>query len=116
MARKFRLASLHGNSKLKEVCKTKSLTIPDQSLTVRELMQRHAQGTLDDLHLEDYYSMDEEDFRGIDPVDMYNMATEASDLLKKDSEKREKAKADKLRKKQDDEAVEAYKKSLEPTE
>ena len=116
MKRKFKSASTQGHSKQKEVCKTKSLTVPDQTLTVRELLSRSAMGMLDDYQLDYDYSMDDDDFRGLDPVEMFNMSQDSAELVKRETAKREKAEKMKADKKLKDEIIEEYKKSQDAGE
>lgn len=113
LKRKFKSASTQGHSKNKEKCFTKSETTPDQTLTVRELMTRSAMGMYDNHELGYDYSMDEDDLRGIDPADMFYMAQESSDLVKKENSRKQKAEKDKADKKLKDDAIAEYKKSLE---
>jgi len=93
--RKYQTQSVAGNSHLREICKTKGQTVPDQTLTVREILYKYANGTLNDLQ-EDYdYSGDDEDYRGLDPSEMHAMATESSKVIKdQDERKKRKAKKD----------------------
>jgi hypothetical protein len=111
LIRKFKSASNAGHSKNKEKCLTKSETTPDQTLTVRELLRRSALGMADDYELDGDYSMDDDDLRGTDPADMFYMAQQSSDLVKKETAKQQKAEKAKADKKLKDEAIEEYKRS-----
>lgn len=111
--RKFKSASTQGHSKSKEICVTPSLTVPDQTLTVRELLNRSAMGMSDDYELDYDYSMDDDDLRGIDPADMFYMAQQSSDLVKKETAKKQKADKAKAEKKLKEDAIEEYKRSIE---
>lgn len=51
-----------------------SEAVPDQSLTVRELLRRHTRGTLQDIaHNDVYYNEDFPDMRGLDIVQRRQM-------------------------------------------
>lgn len=99
MVRKFRKINVSGNSKVKERCTTTSLTIPDQTLTIREIMQRFVSGTLAPIELDYDYNEDSDDFRGIDPADVFNQVTDAKSTLDylKDKDNKRKEKADRLK-------------------
>lgn len=113
MKRTFKKQSVSGSSNLTETCKTKSLTVPDQTLTIRELLMRSANGLYDDMMHDDYYNEDDDDYRGLDPSEMYYMAKQAGDVVVKDNDRKTKAKAKEEREKLKQEAIEEYKKSLE---
>lgn len=51
-----------------------SEAVPDQSLTVRELLRRHGAGTLQDIaHADVFYNEDMPDMRGLDIVEKHRM-------------------------------------------
>lgn len=55
-------------------------------------------GMSDDYELDYDYSMDDDDLRGIDPADMFYMAQQSSDLVKKETAKNKKPIRQKRRK------------------
>lgn len=57
----------------------KSETVPDQSLTVREILKKYASGTLDDIASEAFYNDDDDlpDLRGLDITELYQMKRDA---------------------------------------
>ena len=77
-----------------------SMTVPDQSLTVREIMLKYANGTLNEIEHEKVYVEQGEDLRGYDMCEIYNMAKENGELImeakKKLSTKKKKEEFDKL--------------------
>lgn len=91
MKRKFIKNSVAGNSRHTETIKTKSLTVPDQSLSVRTILQKFANNTLNDIGQDEYYSDDDDDIRGYDPAEMLEMAKNASGVVKKETDRQEKA-------------------------
>ena len=112
MNRKFRKQSTSGNSKVLEVCKTKSETTPDMSLTVREIMIKYASGTINDLALDYDYSEDDEDFRGLDPAEIHMMAQESGLIVKKAKDDKEKAETAKRKKAEKEAIIAEYQKTL----
>lgn len=50
-----------------------SETVPDQSMSVREIMQKFASGTLGDISTEPYYNEDLPDLRGLDISQVHQM-------------------------------------------
>lgn len=51
-----------------------SEAVPDQSLTVRELLRRHSAGTLQDIaHADVFYNDDMPDLRGLDIIEKRQM-------------------------------------------
>jgi len=94
--RKFRTLQNAGKTKVNEIIKTPSETTPDQTLSVREIMSRYANGTLNDLQQELEYNEDDEDYRGLDPVEMYNLSRQAGEIVQSEIEtsKKRKTKAD----------------------
>lgn len=93
MKRKFKKASIAGNSRDTEVIKTKSQTTPDQAMSIRTILTKFANGTLNNVQQDEYYSEDTDDIRGIDPADMLGMAQNASLLIKEEEARKSKAKS-----------------------
>lgn len=77
-----------------------SESVPDQSLTVRELLKRHGRGTLQDIqHQEVYYSEDMPDMRGLDIVQKRQMMEDNMASIHDTQQKEtERAKAEKAKK------------------
>lgn len=77
---KFRtpFTSMDEKKPLVEVITGISETIPDQSLTVREILTKYAQGTLDDIAQYDYDGNDDmPDLRGLDITELQQMKHDA---------------------------------------
>ena len=98
--KKFKHIAHQGNSKDTENIKGISMTVPDQSLTVREIMQKYVNGTLNDISTEGNYTKDDEDLRHLDMSDIHDMAVNSSTLIK---ESVRKSKISKLKLKEDEE-------------
>ena len=99
----FRKVTNAGNSKHKEVCLTISQTVPDQTMSIREIMRRFASGTLDNIELPYDYNEDDEDFRGLDPADIYNEVQRGNEVAQEIESRRSKKKADADRQKLENE-------------
>lgn len=56
-----------------------SETIPDMAMSIREIMQRFVNGTLDDIQLQGDYTEDLPDVRGLDPVEINSMLNSAKE-------------------------------------
>lgn len=82
MVRKFKIASKAGNSKQTESNKGKSETVPDQSMTIRDIINKYASGVLPDFSHELEYSEDMPDLRGMDISELHNMKREVKQELK----------------------------------
>lgn len=98
--KKFKHIAHQGNSKDTENIKGISMTVPDQSLTVREIMQKYVNGTLNDISTEGNYTEDDDDLRHLDMSDIHDMAVNSSTLIK---ESVRKSKISKLKLKEDEE-------------
>jgi hypothetical protein len=101
--RRYRSALTAGNDANGETSKLPSMTVPDQSLTVRQILQRFANGTLGDISMnEPFYSEDLPDLRGMDMVQLNDMKREANqdildikaELKRREDEKKAKDKKD----------------------
>ncbi|WP_407512824.1 hypothetical protein [Elizabethkingia miricola] len=55
----------------------KSETLPDQSLSVRDILQKFANGTLDEIANDAFYSEDLPDLRGLDITELEEMKRDA---------------------------------------
>lgn len=75
--RKFRKQQTAGNFPKMETTTLKSETIPDQSMSIREIMTRFANGTLDDISTDYPYTEDLPDIRGLDIVERDQMLSQA---------------------------------------
>jgi len=74
-----------------------SETVPEQSLTVRELLVRHSRGTLQDIkYSEPFYSEDMPDMRGLDIVERHQMLEDNKQLKKELEDKLKKAQTKKV--------------------
>ncbi|CAI9672780.1 hypothetical protein [Elizabethkingia anophelis] len=62
----------------------KSETVPDQSLTVREILKKYANGTLDDIGNRDIYYNDDDD--GFDGVDLRGLDISELQQLERDAQ------------------------------
>lgn len=62
----YRKPATAGNSPLMETNKGVSMTQPDMALTVREIMERYASGTLPDLTVQPNFTDELPDLRGMD--------------------------------------------------
>lgn len=80
--KKFKHVAHQGNSRDTEDIKGISMTVPDQSLTVREIMSKYVNGTLNDISSEGNYTEDDEDLRYLDMADIHDMAVNSSSLIK----------------------------------
>ncbi len=59
-----------------------SETVPDMALTPQQILQRFASGTLDPLQFTPEYSEEQEDYRGLDMVEIQEMRKELSKQVK----------------------------------
>ena len=98
--KKYKHVAQQGNSKDTEDIKGISMTVPDQSLTVREIMQKYVNGTLNDISTEGNYTEDDDDLRHLDMSDIHDMAINSSNVIK---ESVRKSKMSKLKLKKDEE-------------
>lgn len=81
--RKFRNAALVGNSEDTEKNYGISLTVPDQTLSVREIIDRYASGTLPDVMKgEEFYSEDLPDLRHLDMSELHELRQQARQDVK----------------------------------
>ncbi|OPB99123.1 hypothetical protein BAS10_05525 [Elizabethkingia meningoseptica] len=76
---KFRtpFTSMDEENPVAEIVTGKSETVPDQSLTVREILDKFASGTLDEISRDLDYSDDLPDLRGLDIVELEALKHEA---------------------------------------
>lgn len=84
MDRKFRtpFSSIDDQNPVAEINTGISETIPDQSLSVREILQKFANGTLDEISRDAFYNDDVEgydmpDLRGLDITELHQMKRDA---------------------------------------
>ena len=77
--RKFKNAANLTSSEDMEVNTQVSCTVPDQSLSIREILIRYANGTISDISLNNelVYSEDMPDLRGIDISELQQLKKEA---------------------------------------
>lgn len=77
--RKFKNAAKLTSSADMEVNTQVSCTVPDQSLSIREILIRYANGTISDISLNNelVYSEDMPDLRGIDISELQQLKKEA---------------------------------------
>lgn len=84
MDRKFRtpFSSIDDQNPVAEINTGISETIPDQTLSVREILQKFANGTLDEISRDAFYNDDVEgydmpDLRGLDITELHQMKRDA---------------------------------------
>lgn len=82
MVRKFKIASKAGNSKPTESNKGKSMTVPDQSMSIRDIIDKFAHGVLPDFSHELEYSEEMPDLRGMDLSELHQMRKEVKQEIK----------------------------------
>lgn len=75
-------SSMDDENPVAEIVRGVSETVPDQSLTVREILDKFANGTLGDIAGEKYYNDDDDgfdgaDLRGLDIVELEALRHEA---------------------------------------
>lgn len=73
--RNYRSSLVSGNHP-GEVNTLPSETVPDQALTVQEILLRYASGTLPNIVIGEEYNEDMPDLRGLDYVERANLAKE----------------------------------------
>lgn len=79
--RKFRNVVTAGNSPDRENNYGVSETVPDQSLTVREIITRFASGTLPDIMKNVEYTEDLPDLRGLDISEIHDLKKENAQYI-----------------------------------
>lgn len=84
MERKFKTpySSMDDENPVAEIVRGVSETVPDQSLTVREILDKFANGTLDEIGNDRYYNDDVDgydmpDLRGLDITELQQMKRDA---------------------------------------
>ncbi|WP_139366409.1 hypothetical protein [Elizabethkingia anophelis] len=84
MDRKFKTpySSMDDENPVAEIVRGISETVPDQSLTVREILDKFANGTLDEIGNDRFYNDDVDgydmpDLRGLDITELQQMKREA---------------------------------------
>lgn len=77
MNRTYRNSATAGNSTDIEYNFLPSETVPDQSMTVRTILERFASGTLSDIGNAPEYSEDNPDLRGLDISQLHDMRKQA---------------------------------------
>lgn len=75
--RTYQKSAEAGNSPDKELNLLPSDTVPDQSMSVRTILERFANGTLGDMGNLPEFSEDNEDLRGLDISTRFDMEKEA---------------------------------------
>lgn len=75
--RTYQNSAQAGNSPDKELNYLVSDTVPDQGMTVRTILERFASGTLSDVNYQMEFSEDNEDLRGLDISQRYDMEKQA---------------------------------------
>lgn len=89
LPRTYESSSQAGYSPDVEINNQPSLTVPDQSYSVREIMQKFAQGTLPDIYKEPEFSEDLPDLRGLDISEIFDMKQTVKDEIKTKKQKYE---------------------------
>lgn len=102
--RSFKKIATMRESTEKERNYKKSETVPDQSLTVREIMEKFANGTLPDITRELEFTEDLPDLRGLDISQVHNMRDNNRNDITAMQESVKKAKANKQQKPTADDA------------
>ncbi|HAY3508206.1 TPA: hypothetical protein JRX33_002677 [Elizabethkingia anophelis] len=81
MDRKFRtpFSSMDDKNPISEKNIGKSETVPDQSLTVRQILDKFSTGTLDEIARDKFYNDDDDlpDLRGLDITELQQMKRDA---------------------------------------
>lgn len=75
-----------------EVNKSPSLTVPDDTLSIREIIERYTKGLSAPIMFEKVYSEDNPDIRGLDLVELKELAEENRDIINKHLENQRLAK------------------------
>jgi hypothetical protein len=92
--RKFKSSVTEGNSPDKEKNYGNSITVPDQSYTVREILTKFASGTLSDVYMEPEFSEDLPDLRGLDITEIHELKKAQKEEVEKLDKKAKKIKED----------------------
>lgn len=71
--RQYRSSATAGNSPIEEHFTLPSETVPNQSMSVQEILTRFASGTLPNIMREQTFSEDLPDLRGLDISELYQM-------------------------------------------
>lgn len=77
--RKFKNANQAGHSPEKEKNFLPSETVPDQTMSVRDIIRRFASGTVNDVSREPQFTEDMPDLRGYDISQLHDMRLQAKD-------------------------------------
>lgn len=77
MKRTYRNSQKAGNFPIKEVNTLPSLTVPDQAMSIEEILRRFASGTMPDILRENVFTEDLPDLRGLDISEIHAMRAEA---------------------------------------
>lgn len=81
MERKFRTpySSMDDEHPIAEIVVGVSETVPDQSMTVRDILEKFASGTLDEIGNDRFYNDDDDlpDLRGLDITELQQMKQDA---------------------------------------
>lgn len=102
--RTYKSSAIAGNSPDKELNYGISQTVPDQSLTVREILTKFANGTLPDIYEEPEFTEDLPDLRGLDISQVHEMNRENKQKIEEldKTDKKEKAEKARIKKEKDD--------------
>lgn len=85
MQRTYRTSATEGNSPDVERNFGISQTVPDQSYSVREILEKFASGTLPNIIMEQPFTEDLPDLRGLDISEMHNLKeANKSDIKEKE--------------------------------
>lgn len=82
MKRTFKNSANIGESKIKESNFGESQTVPDQSLTIRQILQRSVNGTLGNIAQDVEFSEDNFDLRGLDIVELMELRRDTNQRIK----------------------------------
>lgn len=82
MKRTFRISSKAGNSSDVEINIGVSMTVPDQSMTIRDIIDKFAHGVVPDLSRDLEYSEDMPDLRGMDISELHEMRKQVKQDIK----------------------------------
>ncbi|WP_373755077.1 hypothetical protein [Jeotgalibaca porci] len=77
--RKYRNSTDQGNYPIKEENHLPSMTVPDQAMSIEEILVRFASGTLPDVMHNIEYSDDMPDLRGLDISELMDMKKQAQE-------------------------------------
>ena len=76
-----------------------SLTVPDQTLTIKEILVKYANGTMSDINIQPQFNEEMDDLRGLDYVELNEIAKQNKEHITELQANLEKYKTDSANKK-----------------